>query len=925
VDSKLIQAKLYRPQASADLVQRPHLLDRLEEGLDHDLILVSAPPGAGKTTLASQWLADGRQTSAWLSLDEHDNDLPHFMRYVCAAVRHAFPQACETLQDLLASGYSSSSTNLPGTDALADLLVEELNALPDDLTLVLDDYHRIRAREVHHVLRQLLRYRPPRLHLVLLTRSDPPLSLGRLRLEQRITEIRGTDLRFGLEETRRLLQRHAGRLLGDEAIRSLQARTEGWAIGLQLAALSLQRGSPDQLLVRFGGNHRLLAGYLVEEVMDNLPEETATFLTRTALVDRFCAALGDALLAGSPWSGSSRAAIAQLEAQNLFVISLDDEDTWFRYHDLFRDFLLHRLQVEQGQAGLADLHRRAGAWLAEAGLIEDALRHLMAAGDEARAAELVETHLQPLLNQGVPWPVLARWLALFPETSIRSHAGLLIARAYLLASHWDWAAMAETLERTDAVMQAGSNAEDARARRTDHPVASLRRVLSDTLRGYFTYWQGDADRAIPLLLRALDHLDPAAHSFTYAITLQSLAQAYGNTGQLEKALDLLRTGLAEAIAHNRPERIIFMGARALIHLYAGELAEVARAAEEMLSPARAPATGAQVTGSVRIWRGWAYCWLGAVRYEQNDLAAAALHWRQVEGMRYQVNPGAYLDSLIGLALVARAQGEVVQALAYAQTAREYALEQRSPPFMRLAEALAVRLALAGGQHAEALRRAQGIDTSAGQGTVIWLERSCLTVVRALLAESSPTSLTAARQLAETCLRQAENVYNTRQVIQAAALQALVWRALQHTPEALAALDRALTLAEPRGFVRTFLDLGAPMAELLQQYERHSGEHGASPYVRRLLAAFARELDTAAHQELAAQYVQLYGITPLTPRELELLDLMARRLTYREIAERLVISPNTVKKHVSNIYGKLGVRNRRQAIARAQEVGLLSPV
>ena len=312
-------------------------------------------------------------------------------------------------------------------------------------------------------MRHLLRYLPPRLHLVILTRSDPPLYLGRMRVAQQITEIRVADLRFGPTETRRFVQDRVDQPLNDEMINSLQARTEGWITGLQVAGIALQNQSPVQFQAHFGGSDRLLAGYLVEEVIAGLPQAVTEFLTRTALVDRFCAPLGDALMADSAWPASSRRLIEQVQAQNLFVVSLDDEGRWYRYHDLFRDFLLRRLKNEQDEAGLAELHQRAAAWLAQAGLIEEALRHILAAGDETRAAELVEAQLQPLLNRQVPAPVLARWLDLFPERSIQAHPGLLIAQLYLFAVCWDLAAMAAALDRADALMQAGSAAREAPA------------------------------------------------------------------------------------------------------------------------------------------------------------------------------------------------------------------------------------------------------------------------------------------------------------------------------------------------------------------------------------------------------------------------------------------------------------------------------
>jgi LuxR family maltose regulon positive regulatory protein len=349
------------------------------------------------------------------------------------------------------------------------------------------------------------------------------------------------------------------------------------------------------------------------------------------------------------------------------------------------------------------------------------------------------------------------------------------------------------------------------------------------------------------------------------------------------------------------------------------LAEAAAIVPNALAMAEAPAWSG--TGLVQTWRGWTHYFLGIICYEQNDLEAAAQHWRQVEAMRYQVNPGVFHNSLAGLALIAQAQGQAVQALAYAQTAREFAVEMRSPPLLMLSEALAVRLALLGGNQTEALRYAGEINPSANQSNAIWLESPSITVLRARLAEATPDSLATALELAETCLGQAEKAHNTRQVIQATALQALIRHRLRQPAQAFAALDQALTLGEPGGFTRTFLDLGPPMAELLQRFDRL---RGSTPYLKHLLAAFVRELAPAGRHDQTAHYVQLHGITPLTQRELELLELVGHRLTVKEMAERLVISPNTVKKHLANIYSKLGAKNRRQAIAKAKEVGLLPP-
>jgi len=346
----LLTTKLYRPRADDNWVPRPVLLARLNAGLLHKLTLVSAPPGFGKSTLVSQWLdqiglnaTSDKQKACWLSLDEGDNQLVQFLRYLIFAVRTCEPEACPTTHSLL------GAAQLPGVDYLADILVSELSTLAAELVLVLDDYHLIRSNEVHQVMRHLLRYLPPRLHLVILARSDPPLHLGRLRIEQQITELRASDLRFRVEETRRFLDRWLGQSLDDDALNLLHARIEGWITALQLSSIALQSQDPHQFLGHFRGNDRLLVGYLVEEVMEHLAEPVRTFLLRTAIVDRFCAPLADALLADCRPTLSSQALIAQLEAQNLFVIPLDQTGDWVRYHDLFRDFYATSCNVPSRQ------------------------------------------------------------------------------------------------------------------------------------------------------------------------------------------------------------------------------------------------------------------------------------------------------------------------------------------------------------------------------------------------------------------------------------------------------------------------------------------------------------------------------------------------------------------------------------------------
>lgn len=922
----LLTTKLYRPPAATNRVERPALLVRLNEGLSHKLTLLAAPPGFGKSTLVSQWLdhlrlpildvgletgaEDGIQKpkTCWLTLDEGDNHVVQFLRYLIAAVQTCASAACPTTQSLL------TATNLPSVDYLADLLVSELTTLTEPLILVLDDYHVIRSSEVHRVMRHLLRYRPPALHPVILTRTDPPLHLGRLRLTQQITEIRARDLRFGLAETRQFLERRLDRPLDEEIVCALQARTEGWVIGLQLACLSLRNQAPQDVVAHFGGGNRLLIGYLVEEVMAGLPKPVAEFLTRTALLDRFCAPLADALLADSPWPGTSQATIAELEARNLFVILLDDEGNWYRYHDLFRDFLLHRLTHERSPEAVAHLHKCASEWLAEAGLIEDALRHALSAGEEHFAANLVEAHFHSILNRRSPMHTLTRWLNLFDEEALQRHAGLLIAQAALAAFGMRLPVGPGHFMRIETLL-----AEDA----TLNPERkqSLEADLN-LMHGMDAYAHDEPEVAILLLERAVAAVPPA-HEFARAVSIFNLANMYTCLGDFARGRALLNTALAEAIAQQRPTMIVFLGVLATLQVYAAELPAALQTIGRVLAEAETHQTlpAWQETGYVDIWLGRALHLRGVIAYEYNDLDTATQYWRQLEPLRYRTHPAPFHDSLVGRALIAQTQGRAEEALAFAQAARQFAVETHSANLQAKSTALDIKLALLTGETAGVIERTEGFGVTANQGSAFGLTLPALTRIYALLVDASPTALAVALELCEACLARAGKMHNKYQTIQVTAMQAVALHHAGRSAEAQCALAQALALGKPGGFLHTFLELGAPMAALLRIY--HAPREQAD-YVKRLLAAFDAAHIASHRHSRQAPLISVHGITPLTPRELEVLALVAKRLSLAEIAATLVISISTVKNHTHQIYTKLGVRNGRQAVAKAQELDLLPP-
>lgn len=909
----LLTTKLHRPGADPTWVARSRLLVRLDQGLRCQRILVSAPSGFGKTTLVSQWFTTiehggGRFKTAWLSLDEGDNRLAQFLRYLVAAVRSVLPNACPTTRALLAA------SELPEISYLADTLASELAALPIPLVLALDDYHLISAPEVHVLISHLLRYPPPPLHLVILTRTDPPLHLARLRVQRILAELRASDLRFALEETDAFFTRQLGHPLNHDLVQALQARTEGWAGGLQLAGIALQHEDPRRFLDRFHGADRLLSAYLLEEVLAQLPPALMVFVLRTAVLERFCGPLAESLLdAGSP-SGSGQAMLDELVTRNLFLAPLDDTGDWYRYHDLFRDFLYAQLNRRSDATLVKELHRRAGTWLAGAGLIAEALRHLLAAGELDAAADLVGQQLHRTLDHAVEYTAFAGWLAQFSATSLESHPDLLLAHAWQLAFRFDLAALAALLERLDATLAAES-AEPAEHRQ-------LRQADRDYLHGYVAYWQGDLRRAHAVLQRAHAWM-PETRTFAHAHVVLHLALCTAQLGRPDAARALVREALTAAEARQQPTQLILLGTLALLDLTAANPSAAAQTLDRLLAAVDQPLAQSawQEIGIVTTWHAWAHCFLGQIAYEHNDLAAAQSHWEQTAAQPYLASPRAAHEAMVGLALIAQIQGDARTAQGRADAARAFAVETRNPLAVAISSGLETRLALLAGRQAESLRRSEELLATIAVSPPSVQELPPVTRLRALLADGAPASLTAALRLARSCLSQAEEAHNTRQTIALLALQALVLQAARRSEEAIHALGRALALGEPGGFMRTFLDLGPPMAALLRRYV---AGHPQASYARRLLATFAGE----SGQEFASTSPDMTplvsGNIPLTPRELELLALIDQRLTIQEIAEQLVISTNTVKRHTTNIYAKLGAANRREACARARDLGLMPP-
>jgi LuxR family maltose regulon positive regulatory protein len=920
----LIRTKLQPPRLPADLVRRRRLLDRLQAGLDRKLTLISAQAGAGKTTLLGQWLADAEcpYPSAWLSLDEHDNDLIVFVSYLVGAIRTVIPDACEKTLGLL------DAAQPPPLRVIATSLVNELDELtvalssnkddPTDslkeggrsqtgarsisrLILALDDYQVITDPAIHELMSILIRHLPRSVHLALTTRSDPPLPLPQLRARGEMTEFRFVDMRFTPQETDAFLQGAVGREVSAETASLLAEKAEGWIAGLRLAALSMRVLSDDKAFAqRFRGtSSALIVEYLLNEVLAQQSPEIQDFALRTSVLDRFCAPLCQ-VLTEIP-AERSQQIIDRMAGANLFVVSLDEEGKWYRYHHLFRDLLRPRLAKQYGTTVVSELHARAGAWYAENGLIDEALDHLLAANDIAAAAGLVARHRTQMLNQA-RWSRLERWLRRFSPDVIDQYPDLLILKTWLLYHQNRYAELPASLERLEASLARVALAPDT----LEHLQGEI-----DAVRSLLAYFAVDAQATIVHAQASLEKTRPDLW-IVRSLARLTLAGALQMKGDLPGAYAAIYDGLAQEEGSSPAFKATLLVTTCNIHWIAADLQGLAQAAGQCIALSQ----GAESPEMSN----YGHYHLGRARYQHNDLPDAERHFSTVARQPYVNYGDCFLYGACGLALTHQAQGRAQEARAAAQSAVDFMLETGNTTLLPQAQAFQAELALMQGNIATAGQWAAQLDSDPPLSPVYGIFSPHLTLVKVWLAKNTLASREQAGDLIGRLQTFFASIHNSRFLIETLALQALLSSAEGDESAALSALKQAITLAEPGGFIRLFVDLGPSIARLLDQL-RDQGE--APAYIARILAAFdTSDAALAAEGGRASRAEDRSLVDPLTPRELEVLALLARHLTNRQIAEELFISPVTVKTHTLRIYRKLDVRGRQHAVAKARELGLL---
>jgi LuxR family maltose regulon positive regulatory protein len=919
----LLATKLYIPPIRPQLVSRPRLTERLNEGLHRKLTLISAPAGFGKTTAVSEWLAGFDRPAAWLSLDEGDNDPARFLAYLIAALRTLAPRQNDAAQrgpagnrqvpvGLIGKGVLSAlqSPQPPPPQSVLTPLINEIAAYPGSIVLVLDDYHTLESSAVDNALAFLLERLPPQMHLIIATREDPHLQLARLRARGQLTELRAADLRFTSSEAAQFLNQVMGLGLSAEDIAILESRAEGWIAGLQLAALSMQgRRNAPSLIQSFTGSHRFVLDYLIEEVLEQQPESIQTFLLQTSILNRLTGSLCDALTG----QDNGQQTLEYLEHANLFVVSLDNVRRWYRYHHLFSDLLRQRLH--QTQASLqSELHSRASTWYEGNGLKEDAVDHALAAKDFERAAQLIAGQVDATWKRGEHARILG-WLNALPKEQLSSRPHILIFQAWMQLEDGTYGAAEKSLQAVERALSSidGKASVDEPREFGQLNTAHLKSRVS-VMRAMMAFHRADVPSITRFSHEALEHLPEEDLSWRGIA-----AMALGDSHYIDGDMNAANEALSEAIRISRVAGNVYITAYTSIKLaivlqYQGRLHQALNTCHELMDFLNSNGLSQSALAGL-VQAQW-----GEILWDLDDIdRGLQLTTKGIELNQYEIDVTNLSWAHLVLVKLLYAKTDLTGAMETILKLEEIERESHVPPWIvsRVA-AWKAKIWLKAGNKGALYQWVQERLLSTEDALLFVREVEYLMLARILILRGE---LQDAVNLVERLIERAQAGGRVTRQIEMLLVLALAVKEQGDADKAMATLSKGLSLAEQGGHLRIFVNEGPPMARLL--YEALSRQ--ISPdYVRRLLAAFPMTT-TEAPEPTKSHLAELELVEPLSERELEVLELLAEGLTNREIASRLFLSLNTVKAHTRNIYGKLGVHNRTQAVVRARALGALPSI
>jgi LuxR family transcriptional regulator, maltose regulon positive regulatory protein len=906
MSTPILATKLYAPPPRPQRITRPRLIEQLSGGLISGckLTLISAPAGFGKTTLVSEWVAACGRPTAWLSCDEGDSDPARFMEYFIAAMQTIAPN----IGDELLGALHASRSQSPPIESILSTLLNEITAIADNFIFVLDDYHLLDSKTVDNALTFLVEHLPPQMHLIITTREDPNLPLSRLRVRSQLTELRIADLRFNPTEAAEFLNQVMGLNLSVEDISALEARTEGWIAGLQLAALSMQGHQDVSGFVQaFAGDHRYIVDYLVEEVLQRQSEAVRNFLLQTSILDRLNGPLCDAITAQT----GGKARLESLQRGNFFLIPLDDKRHWYRYHHLFADVLHMHLMTEQLDQ-VPTLHWRASEWYEQNGSATDAVRHALAGEDFERAARLAETTWQTMY-ESFQSDIWLGWVKQLPEALIRSRPVLCTQIAWGLMNAHRADASESRLQDAERCLEGPSEGmvivDNEQFRSLRARIAFARAYNAQTQRDFLS-----AVKYAELVLELIPEEDQFLRSQATAI----LGASYLINGDLDAACRSMDDWIDNSlkIGNYFSAFAYAMAEKADILAVQGRLREALRIYQRTLQLA--------AEHDSRVLRVMAHPYLGlAMLYHemgdnnavdqnlQKSLETASLH-RSVD-WSYR--------NCIAQARLKEAAEELDTALELLNEAKHFYIKTLMP-HTRPVDALKARIYLKQKQLLKARKWANEQELSVDDELIYLHEFEHITLARVLLAEyqenRDESAFLKALDLLERLLKAAKDGKRLRSTLEILVTQVLAYQVKGDLPKAHASLEHALALAQPEGFFRIFIDEGETLRALLMDFrgsiekQSRGNNHELSNYVDKLLSGFA--------QPIHIQPSSL--IESLSLRELDILRLFKTELSGPEIAQELVVALSTVRTHTKSIYSKLGVNNRRAAVKRATELNLI---
>ncbi len=917
----ILATKLYIPPLQPKVVLRPCLIERLNEGLHRRLTLISAPAGFGKTTLVSEWVTSCTRPTVWLSLDEEDKDPTRFLTYLISAL--------QTIVENIGEGVLSV-LQIPQRSLIESFmtgLINEIASVPKKLTIVLDDYHVIDAKPIDNALTFLLENLPPQVHLIIATREDPDFPLPRLRARGQLTELRAADLRFTPTEAGDFINQ-VGLNLSAKDIIALETRTEGWIAGLQLAALSML-GHEDitGFIKSFTGGHHFVMDYLVEEVLQTQSEYLKTFLLNTSILDSMCGSLCDAVLFDQSISGQE--SLEYIERANLFIIPLDNERRWYRYHHLFADLLRQRLQQSATSSTgdesvkLAELHNRASDWYEDNGQKAKAIHHAFAAKDFERAANLVEVTWAEM-DQNYPNDTWLGWVKALPEDLIRVRPVLCVGYAWALLDQGEVdnveALLLEAERWLNITPQKGEMQDAASAQMVVADKEQFRSLPATiaAARAMRAVFMGDVPGTFNYSQQALK-LVPKGDHFRRATITGGLAITYWMTGELEAAYRAFTDCMdcLEMVSKNNFSigvALVLTDIRCL----QGRLRNAISLYEQSLQLA------AELDEAVPLVMADLYLGLSVLNREQADVEAATQNLLKSKelGERAALPDWQYRWHL-AQARIKETQGDPNGAIELLNKAKNFYISPYALDIRPIA-ALKTRVLVRMGRLTEAQEWVRERGLSAKDDLNFMQEFEHITLARVLIAEykafRSGRSILEATELLERLEKAAEKGGRMGSVIEILVLQALAQEVQNNIPSALTPFARALTIAEPEGYVQIFVDEGIEMARLLSEAAAQKIMPDYTNKLQTIYDAGERKSEGDSPMPPAPHAQSL--VEPLSKREIEVLRLIGQGLTNREIGDRLFLALDTVKGHNRNIFGKLQVQRRTEAVARARDLGLL---